>query len=195
MQTEICVSEELLEKHRDINVDYEGWAEPVTDDFKATMENVGFDIDETYWTGFWSQGDGACYTGSIGDMKLFMSLYFRDEAQYPVMRMLMGMDGDLSLTVGHQGNYYHSNSMTFTISSDNFYDLVEHTSEFHEQATDALDERLGYELMDFEEEVVEILKGFADKLYSDLQKEYEYQTDDEQVKEAIIANDLHKEEE
>ena len=41
------------------------WSESVIDDAKRIGALIGFRVDEIYWRGFWSQGDGACWSGSV----------------------------------------------------------------------------------------------------------------------------------
>ena len=41
------------------------WSESVIDDARRIGALIGFDVDEIYWRGFWSQGDGACWSGSV----------------------------------------------------------------------------------------------------------------------------------
>ena len=45
------------------------WAEYVIDDAKEQGKAKGFDIDDVRWSGFWSQGDGASWTGTISVWK------------------------------------------------------------------------------------------------------------------------------
>ena len=40
-------------------------AEFVIDDAKRIGALIGFEVDEIYWRGFWSQGDGACWAGAV----------------------------------------------------------------------------------------------------------------------------------
>lgn len=44
---------------------FRGIAEYVIDDAKRIGALIGFEVDEIYWRGFWSQGDGACWSGSV----------------------------------------------------------------------------------------------------------------------------------
>ena len=39
--------------------------ECIIDDAKRIGAMIGFDVDKIYWRGFSSQGDGACWTGSV----------------------------------------------------------------------------------------------------------------------------------
>lgn len=45
------------------------WWDTSFDWFKEIGAAIGFDISDIYFSGFWSQGDGACFIGSIGYRK------------------------------------------------------------------------------------------------------------------------------
>ena len=47
-----------LDNNRDINVDYDGWEDGVTEGFKEDMGEIGIDDITISYTGFNSQGDG-----------------------------------------------------------------------------------------------------------------------------------------
>jgi hypothetical protein len=51
----------LIDEHRDINVDYESWSSYITDAFKELLTKFGIPVSDVYWSGFWSQGDGASF--------------------------------------------------------------------------------------------------------------------------------------
>jgi len=60
------LSDDAKEKARDWYrggaFDFEWWFDAVYD-AKQIGALMGIDIDEVYFSGFWSQGDGACFTG------------------------------------------------------------------------------------------------------------------------------------
>jgi hypothetical protein len=53
---------ELLEKHRDINV-HDDWWQPTYDAFADDMRLKGIRVYRMFFSGFSSQGDGACFEG------------------------------------------------------------------------------------------------------------------------------------
>ena len=61
-----------LENNRDINVDYDGWEDGVTEGFREDMREIGIDDIDISFSGFYSQGDGASFTSEdIDTRKLF----------------------------------------------------------------------------------------------------------------------------
>jgi len=54
--------QKAIENLHDLNTSYD-WDQFITDDFKEKMNAIGFVVSNTYFSGFWSQGDGACFEG------------------------------------------------------------------------------------------------------------------------------------
>ena len=55
-----CAKEKARNWYRDGNDD-NFWSECVIDDAKEVAALMGWEIDKVYYSGFWSQGDGASY--------------------------------------------------------------------------------------------------------------------------------------
>jgi hypothetical protein len=55
--------EKSIETNRDINCGDSFWSECVIEDAKEQAKTIGIDIDHIYYSGFSSQGDGACFDG------------------------------------------------------------------------------------------------------------------------------------
>lgn len=62
--------EKALENFRSINVEWD-WYEPVYEEFKEIASEYGIEVDDMNFSGFYSQGDGASFTGEISDFKKF----------------------------------------------------------------------------------------------------------------------------
>ena len=65
LQYDECTPEQkkqFIDKHRDINVTYDGWWDGVYDEWCEKLKALGFSDIEINFTGFWSQGDGASFT-------------------------------------------------------------------------------------------------------------------------------------
>ena len=195
-----------LEEQRDINVDYQGWEDGVTEGFKEDMEEIGIsDIDISY-TGFWSQGDGASFTSdTIDTRKLFnaagikstdalnMEVENRDDKDKEFYDLLDTLEDighldrvritpeELKVTIERgSSNYYHENTVSAKI--------------------EIWDEPEGWEepgrfIEDLEKEITNFIRGKCKELYGSLSKEYDYLTSDEAVKETLIDNDYEFDEE
>ena len=187
----VCVDPKLLEKHRDINV-YDGWWDSTEEAFKEKMEAIGIGVERMYFSGFWSQGDGACFEGHLDDVPLFLEKNYKPE-DYPMIRKLLDSGGTVKFSVSHSGHYYHENSTRYYIEADRLEHVVDMPTDFHQQIVEQWENILDKEIVDFEKQSVEIFKNHMRTLYRKLEDEYDHLTSDEAVKETILANDLQEE--
>lgn len=155
-----------LDSNREINV-YDSWYQFVYEDAKEIAAIFGLNIDEIYFSGFWSQGDGACFTGSYSFKKNSLSLlksYLGENAEqsepYRIAKVLQGIQRkqfySVECEIAQRGTYSHSNTMYLSLFDAKRYDETEN-------------------------DVLRCLRAFADWIYKSLQKEYEYQTSDDAV--------------
>ena len=136
------------------------WYEDIYEDVKSVARILGIEIDHIYFSGFWSQGDGACFVGryeyqgsgstpkdeTLSEIKNELD---RIQQQYP--------DEPLYAEVSHRSpHYYHAHS---TIIDTNI------------------------------EDVCEPLRDFMDWIYRRLENEYDYQQSTEVITENIVIND------
>lgn len=179
--------EQLIEQYRNINVDYDWW-DGVYDQFKADMLAVGISVDTMRFSGFYSQGDGACFTGSLDSSVTYLDHHH--EGQFPMLRKLMELGGDVYVRCQHRGRYYHEYCTTFGTEADLFYNCVESHSELQDAVVAAWQDLLDKELSDFEEAVTDQWRAYMRDLYHRLEEEYDHLTSDEVVWDTIVANEL-----
>ena len=173
------------------------WWEFVYESFTEDMKAHGITVEKMYFSGFWSQGDGACFEGSIEipESALIANITpdsLRQELiTFHAKAKLSGrplIELGYNAVVKHSGHYYHSHSMGVT-SYDNYsigdYDAGD-DEDLQAEALALIDRLYG---QDFEDLADEICRDHADDLYDRLEKEYEYLTSDEAVAEHLIAND------
>lgn len=183
--------ERLIEKYRDINVDYQWW-DCVYEDFREDMKAVGIVVTRMYFSGFWSQGDGACFEGWLDNVRTYLDHHHKD--QYPMIRKLLEHGGGLYVSCEHRGHYCHEHSTTFCRDNDTLTCLLPQPTEFHEAVVEQWQDKLDEELDDFEADVTEQWRTYMRDLYHKLEEEYEYLVSDEAVWESIVANELDKDE-
>lgn len=200
--TDVHVPDYVLEKWRDVNVDgldwwdsvYEMWQEKLLTEYDFTIDPKGF-----AFSGFWSQGDGASFTGEVNDSLKFLEKY---PDKFGALKLLVEKGGDLHISMQRLpgSHYVHHNTVYASISCDSFFSVHGYTrnadaqSDTHLAVSDALDQRRTEETDELEELVKDIFQGLMQEMYRDLEREYDYLTSDEVVRETIIANDLHTEE-
>lgn len=182
------MDKELIERYRDINVDSSWWYQSMFDDWTEQMQARGIIAEDFAFSGFWSQGDGASFCGSI-EVLPFMKAHEFDH-KYPATYYL-AEHGLIHLSLYRQASLY-SHEQTISLSSGceehNPYDDEDgmRYSVFETMMEESIKE---WEA--FQNDVINECRTYMRALYGELSKEYDYQTSDEQVWETIQANELN----
>ena len=183
----------ILDDHRHWNVgDFEWW-DSVYELFTEDMKAIGIEVDKMYFSGFWSQGDGACFEGRVRDWGLFLkSLGYTNPLFIEHFRQYA------EFAVRHRGYYYHENCTSFSMEfnlpeefdEEDFLLVYGYGEELRDAALIAalsLPENSGAAL---EAQFTEAFKDHMRDLYRRLEEDYEYLTSDEAVLESLEANDM-----
>ena len=185
------LKDKILDEHRHWNTEHIDWWEGVYEQFKGDMDAIGIQVERMYFSGFWSQGDGACFEGCVFDWELFLnSLGYTDAA------LTDHATRNFSFSVAHFGHYYHENCTSFGFDTplpchNEDEDFIDDYSP-HERAS--LQEAVwiallsGYSSDSFEREFNEAFKNHMRDLYKRLEQEYDYLTSDEAVLDSLEAN-------
>jgi hypothetical protein len=185
--------ERLLERHRYINVEHYDWWDCAYEDFKEDMKAVGVHVNRMYFSGFCSQGDGACFEGSLEDTLKYLDHHHKD--QYPMIRKLLEHEGCVYVRCEHRGHYCHQYCTEFWADADTLTDMIPQPTEFHETIVEQWQEQLEDEINEFEKDIIEQWRSYMGDLYRKLEAEYDYLTSDEAVWETIEANELDEDDE
>lgn len=184
------VQEKILAKYREFNI-VDGWWEPVFDDFTGRMADVGIDVEEIYFTGFYTRSDGACFKGSVDNWEKFLtSIGYTD----PIL--IEHFSEHAIFKVRHSGRCYHENCTEFDyelplpLSEDDEHFVYLYGCGEELRDSVMLSVLSGYDPEVLKEEFVEVFKNHMRDLYQMLEKEYEYLTSDEAVLEALEVNGI-----
>lgn len=172
------VQAKVIDKNRDINV-YDDWHEWILDYWiKEEIPNKGFDATNIYYSGFWSQGDGAMFEyGGITDELLneFIDTLNLSpmRRQWLVNNLYAGANGN------HSGHYSHEKCCRHTIHWDivnshwstNLYKWIESFAD------------------DFEVFIIDRYEDICRELYRELEKSYYYLTEERQIVETLYGQD------
>lgn len=128
-----------------------------------------------YWSGFSSQSDGACFEGTYryrkGAAKLIRQHAPKDETLHRIADDLQRAQArafySLSASMRHRGHYYHSGCM--------FIDVEDSRDPYRDIGS-------------AEDDIQQAMRDFADWIYRQIEREYEWRMSDENVDEAIRAN-------
>lgn len=189
------LSDQAKEKARDWyreGDDFQFDAEVVYNDASTIGKLMGIDLDTKpvklmggktrhdpciFYSGFWNQGDGACFEGTYryqkGAVKAVANHTCNSDPE--LIRIAQGLQDvqkrhfyKLRARTTHRGHYYHSGCMSVE---------VYHYDDQYRDIGDA------------EDEITQLLRDFADWIYEQLEEAYEYRMSDEAVDAGILANE------
>ena len=155
------------------------WYESTLEDFTTIAGYLGYEVktDRVFFSGFSSQGDGACFEGTFRSGNVHvekLSEYAPQDSE--LARIGKEIAGFIQehpkwyATIKHSGRYSHKYMTDFSCEELNSDD---------EDITEA----------QAEEEFAELSRDLMDWLYRQLEREYNYQMSDEQIDESIRANE------
>lgn len=170
--------------------DYSFVQEYVYEDASRMGRLMGIDIDTKpvklmgggtryepciWYSGFSSQGDGACFEGSYRYQKGAVKAVKSECNDSELIRIATELQEvqrrhfyKLRASTSHRGHYYHSGCMSVS---------VEHYDDQYRDIGSA------------EDDITQLLRDFADWIYEQLEKAYDYWMSDEAVDDTIIANE------
>jgi hypothetical protein len=157
----------------------------ITDDFKEVLDILGYYDIETYFTGFWSQGDGASFEARYSYEKQahnkIIDFAPLDTELHRVALELKQLQARARYDIGStistsSANYYHE--MTMSCENNSYNGLITEDK-----------------AMESEADMLELHRDLARWYYTRLEQEYEYITSDEYIIESIVANDMEFEDE
>lgn len=166
------LSDKAKEKARDwfrTNYPEYEWWDSIYDDAREAFSYFGLADIDIEFSGFWSQGDGASFTGifrasNIKQASDLASDFPTDETLASLHARLTAIKhpGDARVKITRRGRYSHS----YTMNLDDAYE---------------------YQQED-ETELLSIFRALANWIYRRLESEYYYLMSDECVDEAIVSN-------
>lgn len=185
---------ELLEKYRNVNVEHDWW-DSLIEDFAEQLAEVGITVSthevelmngktrqdpNIYFSGFWSQGDGACFEGYVSDWPKFLATLGKGDWAFWARECNW-----TASSVCLRGNNMYVNSELE--APENPHDEEEDPLRFHAWNIAYLPPSEA-DLAALESEIEDEFNRLASGLYNDLEVEHDYLTDDEQVVDWILSN-------
>lgn len=157
----------------------ETWdADPTIDDAKQCLTFAGFNVEQVHYSGFSCQGDGACFTGAWAASKVnpaAMRDYApQDSTLHAIadgLAKLAALYPDAAFSVKHSGRYYHEYCTEFDITLSGTREIS------------------GPELEDTEKQLIELARDAMRWVYRQIEKDYSWSLEDEQVRDFITANE------
>lgn len=169
--------EKVLTEQRHVNVRFNDWFELIIDAWKCSLEEFAFFAPRIYFSGFYSQGDGACFEcDSIYTDRLFESVRaeidtfskdFQEVFKTQEEALYNFMENYVSFTVETRiHRYCHENTRYIDWDIHASDEALEHFEKFIDEIGEWLEEKR---------------KTFCKDIYQQLEEEYEEQTSDDSV--------------
>lgn len=174
---------------REVSAGENDFADFVIEDAATIADMLGLDLRQRpvklmngstryepaiYWSGFSSQGDGACFEGRYSFKADCLATVCAhaptDEKLHAIARVFQEKGRDVQATIKHSGRYSHAYSMSID---------VEPADEDEDGESD----------MATRDAITEAIRDFANWIYRQLEAEYNFQNSDEQIDESITANE------
>ena len=176
--------------YREVGFDFD-WYDAVYEDFERICAILGVSLTtrsarlfgggvrakpRIWFSGFWSQGDGACFEGHYRHAKAAakqIRAYAPQDAElHLIAESLLAVQRrnfyQLHATITHRGRYYHEYSMAISVERD---------SRTEQDMTHGA-----------EDIVIKAMRDLSRWLYRQLEREYYDQTSDPSIDDAICAN-------
>ena len=177
--------------YRDLGI-HDEWWDAVYDDFERVCEILGIRLKTrsvrlmgggtrqkpcVWFSGFLSQGDGACFEGKVyhakGSSKRIRYYAPQDATLHGIADRLQAVQRrnfyQLTAEISHRSRTYHEYTMSVDVTRD---------SPTWQPPTEGA-----------EETVTEALRDLAGWLYRQLQAEHDHLTSDDAIEEGIIVNE------
>lgn len=153
----------------DSYLDYE-WYECAIDDFTTILELIGYYDITCYFSGFHSQGDGACFSARFSrEKRCLQKVKSYCPKEEEILNIIEKIQSEIPLhekyEIKHSGHYYHEYCTNVYYLGDN-------------EKAEQLDERF-----------LELSRQLMRILYKKLNTEYDYLNSSESIIEHIKAND------
>lgn len=184
-------------------MDYEWW-EGVYETAKEDGKEQGFYIDKIYFSGFYSQGDGASWIGQV-DVRQWLEEHEKDSIGLSAWCALI-QEGVISMhckVVANNSHYCHESTMQFA-------DIVDETDGFVDEYVmvdpsifkgmqiqnlfDIIDTDPNCPIKSTEgltQAITESGRQYAKDIYHRLREEYEYLCSEEMMLDHFNCNDYH----
>jgi len=180
-----------LEHFRYINVNYHWWEDDYND-FKSLYATMGITIDKIYFRGFYSQGDGSCFSSTIDvpafikgiaeqSWKKYAPMLKLDIEKCPIHpRVIDLIDSGVDIEIFMKTDTNHR-----------YYYVHYYSTHYMNSANGRTYTRIENELEKLDEWAEETLETLNNYLYQTLEDTYEHLTSDKVVQEVIEVNEYH----
>ena len=166
------------------------WWQFLYENWTTALEAIGFIGPKIWFSGFGSQGDGACFDCDSVDVSMLIEFMATGKTKNDHANQVINEVGvcisDFTDLLNHEGLdlqaqiYKNIHGWHYSHSRTRFIDI---------DYTDTSNEELTKQLKSFRESAEDLRSDLSDAIYSDLKKEYEWRMNDNQLAEDAKANE------
>jgi hypothetical protein len=174
-----------IDSNRDYSTEGYDWPEPIIEGFTEEMEAIGMTDIDCQFSGFYSQGDGASFTGKVNDNETFLkaiginssSVGLGNKPSPKIESALNSISENIYITIQRNDrNYYHHNTISANVEVDGDEEI---------QIDLGLGMIIDIDVNDICEKIEPIITDWAREkskgLYRDLENYYEELSSDETI--------------
>jgi hypothetical protein len=194
------LQEDVISFYADSTTDHD-WHDMVIEGFKEDMKEIGVEVDKVQFSGFWSQGDGASFTGEVTDLEEFLTktgmnknsnltidLIEAKELSNEIQDFDSPYDQPIYIIFRRISHHYsHENTCDTDVSGDLGGEDTFIMSELGGCDGFTMSIKVSDFLSTLEEMIEKWREKTCNKLYRDLEKEYDYLTSEEGIVDYIDA--------
>lgn len=197
-----------LDKNRYYEVELDDWWRFCYDEKREDWLEIGLDVPakQMFFSGFASQGDGACFDDCTIDWekfwpqltgKYYFLARFKQHLPQPELHHSGRYSHEYSVSISLDDPYsYAETEMVDTAIKQRFPRMPDYTQsvyrdhyEIWDSLADRYQDRFVQELAELETELQELLRDKMRDLYAALEAEYDYLTSDEFLREKFTDDD------
>jgi hypothetical protein len=176
--------EKVLDRHRDINT-LDDWWDFVYDDCIEKLKSLGYYNIDIRFSGFYSQGDGASFTGNV-DVLEWIRVNDKDVKYNGISKLIDNGVIDIynnKIVRDNFGNYVHENTTSV------FIDM------YYKDGANVNRSNIDGILKDLEDDIYKHHVDLNKEIYRSLEDTYDYLHSDQSVCDTLEANDYEFDEE
>jgi len=159
-------------------------ADYITDDWAEKLEAIGFENAKIYWSGFYSQGDGAFFEANCSAEGLLNTLIYCENRKSP----RFGIDKNWRLLRALAYNEAFGIHVSITRTNNHYsHELSGHINIGFDIIK--MSKKMYIEQGLLEELVNDLRINLCQQIFSDLEKAYEWETSEENAIESIESRD------
>lgn len=156
------------------------WWDSIYDYWNDKLTEIGFNNVKIYFSGFYSQGNGAMFTYKHIDEKLYNEYIESTELTPLRKKWAKGIIESIYAKGEQRGHYYHEKSCNHLVELETTFDWYAYLN---------LSDWVNDLNVGFQEYLTDLYEELCSDIYKDLKEEYEYLTSEEGVRENSEANE------